>query len=65
MAGSFYDLSDASIAGILIGSGFALGFLFCVGVCSIFYGWDMCKYISNSIKVSQWLASPQKVDKMY
>ena len=38
MPGSFFDLSDSSIAGILIGSGFALGFLFCVGVCSIFYG---------------------------
>ena len=38
MPGSFFDLSDSSIAGILIGSGFAVGFIFCVGVCSIFYG---------------------------
>lgn len=38
MAASFYDLSDVTIAGILIGSGFAFAFMFCIGVCSIFYG---------------------------
>jgi hypothetical protein len=39
MAKSLYDFSDVEIAGILIGGGFSIAFIFCMGLCSILYGY--------------------------
>ena len=36
---SFYEYSDNEIAGIIIGGGFTLSFVFCIGLCSILYGY--------------------------